>query len=78
MCGHLLPRNVTSALAALALSLLLAPAAWADRYSDCYQRADNHRRVNGCTEIINSSAESRKNRVIAYAGRGIAYGRLGA
>jgi tetratricopeptide (TPR) repeat protein len=58
---------------ALALALS-ATGAWADRHSDCAQGKDPDHRIRGCTQIIErGEKETRKNRVIAYNKRGIAY-----
>lgn len=76
MWRHLLARMVLIAVAAMVVGLPLAPAAWADRYRDCFRKAADNRLIGGCTQIINSGGESRKNHVLAYTSRGIAYKKL--
>jgi hypothetical protein len=70
-----------SALAvAVALSLLAgqATAAVSDKDAkDCDQKADNDRRIAGCTRVLNSKDVSDRIRAIAHNKRGIAWSNKG-
>ena len=58
--------------------LLGTTAAWADRYSDCFQLKDLDRTIGGCTSVIErGKRESPETRAAAYNIRGLAYGGKG-
>lgn len=58
----------------ISMSLALSTLAFADRYSDCFQKIDIDRSVRGCAEIIESSERAADgNLVEAYKTRGNIY-----
>lgn len=61
----------------LAILLLIAPAARADRFDDCEQSSDWQRKIRGCSAIISDPKEDGDEVLGAHNRRGIAYRQTG-